>query len=95
MFAFPDANGAWILLTTRLFLARVNAIATLAKLPRVTGHCFRIGGTTELLRRGVPLEIVQVAGRWASDSFYRYWRLKQDILPQHIQDVVLTSRDPA
>jgi hypothetical protein len=62
---------------------------------RITGHSFRIGGTTELLRRGVPPDVVKMAGRWSSDSFLRYWRKKEDILPQHVEDIVISHRPRA
>lgn len=51
---------------------------------KVTGHCFRIGGTTALLRRGVDPEVVKVAGRWRSDSFLRYWRTIDTMISSHM-----------
>jgi hypothetical protein len=91
LFAYFRTDGRLITLTKRVFLERVNNIWTKHGWVRITGHSFRIGGTTELLRRGVPPEIVKMAGRWASDSFLRYWRKPEDILPQHIQDVVASA----
>ncbi|EJD33618.1 hypothetical protein AURDEDRAFT_48719, partial [Auricularia subglabra TFB-10046 SS5] len=69
-----DGTGVKIALTKRAFLSRLNEIWTAAGMCRVTGHSFRIGGTTALLRAGVEPEVVKVAGRWKSDSFLRYWR---------------------
>ncbi|EIN05546.1 DNA breaking-rejoining enzyme, partial [Punctularia strigosozonata HHB-11173 SS5] len=61
-------------LTRRFFMKKCNAVWIEAGLPRLTGHSFRIGGTTELLLAGVSPDIVKKAGRWSSDSFLRYWR---------------------
>ncbi|EJD33534.1 hypothetical protein AURDEDRAFT_49262, partial [Auricularia subglabra TFB-10046 SS5] len=61
-------------LTKRAFMARLNEIWGQAGMQRVSGHCFRIGGTTALLRAGVAPEVVKTAGRWKSDAFMRYWR---------------------
>ncbi|EIN09231.1 hypothetical protein PUNSTDRAFT_29795, partial [Punctularia strigosozonata HHB-11173 SS5] len=84
LFAFRTHGGPK-LLTRSLFLARCNTIWTPLRHPRVTGHCFRIGGTTELLLAGVPPHVVKKAGRWSSDTFLRYWRSVEDILPQHMR----------
>ncbi|KZV82866.1 hypothetical protein EXIGLDRAFT_598966, partial [Exidia glandulosa HHB12029] len=61
-------------LTKAAFLGRLNEIWRAAGMQRITGHSFRIGGTTALLRAGVDPEVVKMAGRWRSDSFLRYWR---------------------
>ncbi|EJD43119.1 hypothetical protein AURDEDRAFT_44117, partial [Auricularia subglabra TFB-10046 SS5] len=61
-------------LTKTAFLSRLNEIWMATGMKKVSGHCFRIGGTTALLRAGVPPEVVKTAGRWKSDSFLRYWR---------------------
>jgi hypothetical protein len=87
LFTHHRVDGSRIPLTKRVFLERVNTVWAAHGLTRITGHSFRIGGTTELLRRGVPPEVVKMAGRWSSDSFLRYWRKPEDILPQHIQDI--------
>jgi hypothetical protein len=67
-----------------LHMHRCNDIWHLLGYPRTTGHCFRIGGTTELLIAGVPLDVVKATGRWSSDSFLQYWRSLDDIAPQYI-----------
>jgi hypothetical protein len=88
LFAYKRPDGRRVNLTKRVFLKRVNEVWATHGITRITGHSFRIGGTTELLRRGVPPEVVKMAGRWSSDSFLRYWRKPEDILPRHIQDVI-------
>ncbi|PPQ94515.1 hypothetical protein CVT25_014169 [Psilocybe cyanescens] len=90
LFAYMTPSGPRSLTKYR-FLARCNTIWKIHGYPRTTGHCFRIGGTTELLLAGVPPDIVKTMGRWSSDSFLRYWRFPEDIVPQHTQNIA-TSR---
>ena len=72
-------------LTKSTFLQRCNDIWQLLGYPHTTGHCFRIGGTTELLLAGTPPDVVKAMGRWSSDSFLRYWRSLEDLAPQYIR----------
>ena len=72
-------------LTKSSFLQRCNQIWQALGYPHTTGHCFRIGGTTELLIAGTPPDIVRATGRWSSRSFLRYWRSLDDIAPRHIR----------
>ena len=72
-------------LTKPVFLQRCNEIWHPLGYPRTTGHCFRIGGTTELLIAGTPPDVVKATGRWSSDSFMRYWRSLDDIAPRYIR----------
>jgi hypothetical protein len=82
-------DGTFRPLTKRLFLAEVNQIGAELGLGRITGHCFRISGTTQLLASGVPPDVVKAAGQWASDSFLCYWREHERVLPQHVIDLIL------
>ncbi|QRW12390.1 Reverse transcriptase domain protein [Ceratobasidium sp. AG-Ba] len=74
-------NGAWSprCLTKEELLSRCNEIWGPKGHPRITGHSFRIGGTTELLLRGVDPEIVKQMGRWSSDAHMQYWRKTKEI----------------
>lgn len=81
----PDGISRAIL-TQRAFLRRCNDILLRHDLPKISCHCFRIGGTTALLLSGVDPEFVKRAGRWASDSFLRYWRQDQQLAESHIAD---------
>ena len=74
-------------LTKPLFLRRCNEIWQALGYPHTTGHCFRIGGTTELLIAGTPPDVVKATGRWSSESFLRYWRSLDDIAPLHIHNL--------
>jgi hypothetical protein len=84
LFAYSTPNGLSSLTKSR-FLRRCNSVWHALGYPRTTGHCFRIGGTTELLIAGIPPEVVKATGRWSSDSFMRYWRSLDDIAPQHVR----------
>lgn len=85
LFAYKhDVSGELIPLTRTAFLSRLNEIWFIAGMQRVTGHSFRIGGTTALLRAGVEPDVVKMAGRWRSDSFLRYWRAIDNIISSHM-----------
>lgn len=85
LFAYRhDVSGELIALTRNAFLGRLNEIWSAVGMQTITGHCFRIGGTTALLRAGVDPEVVKVAGRWKSDSFLRYWRTLDNIISLHM-----------
>ena len=84
IFSFALTHGLSSL-TKPVFLHRCNEIWQSLGYPRTTGHCFRIGGMTELLIAGTPPDIVKATGRWSSDSFLFYWRSLDDIAPQYIQ----------
>ncbi|KAG1896633.1 uncharacterized protein F5891DRAFT_1280496 [Suillus fuscotomentosus] len=63
--AYAAGGGRLVSLTKRKFLLVCNSIWAPHGLPRISGDCFRIGGTTELLLRNVPPHIVKVMGRWS------------------------------
>jgi hypothetical protein len=69
------------------FMAMCNGIWSLHGFQRITGHSFRIGGTTSLLLSGVDAEIVKGMGRWSSDAFKLYWRKVEVLFAKHASDV--------
>ena len=81
------SSGGHTSLSKNLFLRRCNDIWSSLGYPRTTGHCFRIGGTTELLIAGTPPDVVKATGRWSSESFLRYWRSLDALAPQHIRNI--------
>jgi hypothetical protein len=91
LFAFETAQG-WSPMTKSWFLTRCNDIWKSADLPVLSGHCFRIGGATELLLRGVPPDMVATQGRWKSKAFLEYWRRIESILPIFISGSFNDSR---
>lgn len=90
-FAFETASG-WAPMTRDWFLDRCGEVWTAAGLATLSGHCFRIGGATELLLRGTPPDIVAVQGGWKSRAFLEYWRKIESILPLFISNSFDQSR---
>ena len=92
MFSFERAGGGWAPMTRDWFLGRCNEIWTAAGLENLTGHCFRIGGTTEWLMRGTNPDIVATLGSWESRAFLKYWRRIECILPLFLSQASDTAR---
>jgi len=86
------AAGLPTVLTKSAFLRRCNDIWQPLGYPRMLGHAFRIGGTTELLTAGTPPDVVKATGRWSSESFLRYWRSLEDIAPHYIRKLPIRAR---
>lgn len=80
-------TGQRLSLSKTVLMQRCNAIWQPLGYPRTTGHCFRIGGTTELLIAGTPPDVVKATGRWSSESFLRYWRSLDILAPIHIRNL--------
>ncbi|KIO22575.1 hypothetical protein M407DRAFT_43894, partial [Tulasnella calospora MUT 4182] len=59
-------------LTQTAFTERCNEVWRREGFSWLTGHSFRIGGATELLLQGRPLDVVQKQGRWKSSTFLLY-----------------------
>jgi hypothetical protein len=91
LFSFKE-SGCLVVMDKTSFLRRCNDIWRPLGHPRLTGHSFRIGGTTELLIAGTHPEVVRVTGRWSSESFLRYWRSLEDIAPHYISNLPTLSR---
>jgi hypothetical protein len=82
--SYEMQNGQ-LCLTKYKFLQQCNEIWVQNGLPAMTGHSFRIGGTTELLVAGMPPDVVKMMGRWSSDEFLSYWRSLERIAPLHTE----------
>jgi len=65
------------------FMESCNDVWSRHGLPRITGHSFRIGGTTALLRNHVDPDVVKQMGRWSSSAFLLYWRDLEEIFTSH------------
>ena len=72
-FAFLQ-HGEVTQLTTTIFIKTFRAVIKGSGLEAslFTGHSFRRGGATWAFRSGVPGELIQVCGDWASDSYKQY-----------------------
>ncbi|CUA71572.1 Dynein heavy chain domain-containing protein 1 [Rhizoctonia solani] len=92
LFAFRSSpNGPRHCLTKEVFLKVCNDIWRPLGHPRITGHCFRIGGTNTYMESGVPAEIVKSKGRWESDAFLVYWRNKNRLAAAHTERIPLSD----
>jgi hypothetical protein len=86
LFAYR-VGETWRTLTKKKLLDRCNAVwAAKGETYVFPGHSFRIGGTTELLLRGIPPDIVKSLGRWESDAFLAYWRSLDSLACIHLED---------
>jgi hypothetical protein len=85
--AYRNEHGNLVTLTRSKFVRRINQILrpTSKGYPRITGHCFRIGGTTFYLVSGVPPDMVKKFGRWRSHAFLEYWRCLDYLGALHIE----------
>lgn len=92
LFSFETAEGGWAPMTRDWFLDRCNTIWVAEGLGRLSGHCFRIGGATELLLRGTHPDVVATQGGWKSRAFLEYWRKIEAILPLFISNSFDKSR---
>ena len=75
-----DPTSPLFLLADNSILQRKHVISLLNKLnyqfetdkQKLTGHSFRRGGATALAKNGTPDWIIQMLGRWKSQSYKRY-----------------------
>ena len=87
-FAYMDSSvpDGYSPLTRSDLMEQCNDIWVSAGLTALSGHSFRIGGTTHLLIHGVDPWIVMKQGCWSSNAFLLYWRNVEEILPLFIGD---------
>jgi hypothetical protein len=96
LFAFrlPE-SGLFRCLTREVFLRTCNDVWGALGHPRITGHCFRIGGTNTYMESGVAADIVKSKGRWKSDAFLVYWRNKERLAATQTECITLRARSHA
>ena len=82
----PSCKTGYTPLTRAELMQCCHEIWAEAGLTCLSGHSFRIRGTTHLLTHGVEPCIVMKQGRWSSKAFLLYWRNIEDILPLFIGD---------
>jgi integrase len=70
-----------------IFISMANAVWQARGWPHISGHSFRIGGTTTYLRAGVNPKVVKKMGRWTSDAFLLYWRNTEEIFASHASNL--------
>ncbi|KAJ6589127.1 hypothetical protein B0H19DRAFT_1248685 [Mycena capillaripes] len=69
LFSYRNREYELLCLTYKTLLRRCNEIWARHEYPAHTGYSFRVGGMTELLLAGVNRDIVQVMGRWDTETF--------------------------
>lgn len=84
LFAYRDNTGKLHCLTRKECVDRCNELWVPKSIPKISGHCFRIGGTTHFLCHGVPPDVVKALGRWKSDAFLAYWRDLDTLASVHL-----------
>ena len=62
----------------------INRLKALFPDDNVVGHSLRSGGATALALAGVPLERIQIIGRWSSEAFLIYIRQNPILLQSSI-----------
>ncbi|KAE9389184.1 hypothetical protein BT96DRAFT_835263, partial [Gymnopus androsaceus JB14] len=82
--AYRDENDELKVLSKAVFPKRCNVIWSRHNIPRMTGHCFRIGGTTHYLVQGIPPNVVEMLGCWKLDAFLKYWRDLDSLTSIHL-----------
>ena len=68
-----DGEIKW--LTKDIFVRAFRSMASIAGIHNpslFTGHSFRRGGATWAFRAGVPGELIQICGDWASEAYKHY-----------------------
>lgn len=88
LFGFETREGDW----APMFLDRVNEVWVAEGLEKLSGHCFHIGGTMELLLRGTYPDVVAMLGSWESRAFLKYWPKIEQILPVFVAQDSATVR---
>ena len=81
LFAFETTSGKYAPMPRSWFLERCNEVWSTNGLSTLSGHSFRIGGTTHLLLLGINPFIVMAQGCWRSSAFLDYWIFCEEIIP--------------
>jgi hypothetical protein len=74
LFAYQTPGGGWEHMSKHRFMSFCVDIWKKACLAHVLDHSFQIGGAVEILRAGVPPQVVAATGGWTSLAFLLYWR---------------------
>ena len=81
-FVFVDARTHKLLrLTKKKFITTFRSVLSVGGVEHAssfTGHSFRRGGASWAFQCGVPGELIQICGDWASDSYKRYLEFSID-----------------
>ncbi|KAE9389217.1 hypothetical protein BT96DRAFT_768922, partial [Gymnopus androsaceus JB14] len=84
LLGYRDDSSELKVLMKPVFLKRYNQVWSMHSIPRMTGHCFRIGGITHYLIQGIPPDVVKMLGCWKSDALLKYWRDLDSLASIHL-----------
>jgi hypothetical protein len=84
VFAWRHPRGSRPL-TRAAFLSHLKELVTARNEQALHGHSIHIGGTLELLLRGVPFDVVKTIGHWSSEAFVIYLRQHAIVMAPYIQ----------
>jgi len=83
----PFRTGPFFRFCSGDYLTRSAFVALLRSVfpsqSSLNSHSFRIGGASALAAAGIPDFEIRILGRWSSDSFLRYIRLRPSSLRDH------------
>ncbi|KAG6326467.1 hypothetical protein ID866_12623 [Astraeus odoratus] len=85
LFTWMHSSKKHCPLSKREFTNKINKLAELFNLPNLKGHSLHIRGTLEYLLQGVPFNVIQSQGRWASGAFTLYLCKHAMILAPYLQ----------
>ena len=80
-FVYLDKDGRVQWLTKKLFISTFRSVVSAfapAHVNDYTGHSFRRGGASWAFQAGLPGELIQVYGDWASDAYKTYLEFSMD-----------------
>ena len=92
--AYQDDQGKLLTLTRSKSVCHINTIlrARGKGYPQITGHCFRVGGTTFYLISGVLPDMVKKFRCWHSQAFLEYWHCLDYLGALHIDMLPLNPK---
>ena len=60
---------------------------------RIGTHSLRAGAAMAMFLAGVPVETIQLIGRWRSQTFMRYIRIQVQQMTKGVADVMIANPD--
>ena len=88
LFAWRHPNGLQPL-TQGAFMTTLKDLCRSLDIECLQGHGIRIGGTLELLLRGVPFDITKTIGHWSSQAFLVYLCDHAIVMAPYMQNTLI------
>jgi len=87
------SDGQSHIVDKKTFMLMCNDVWASYGWPPISGHSFRIGGTTSLLISSVDPIVVKKMGRWSSEAYLRYWHTIEEMFHVHASKVKFKDFD--